>query len=50
MQIKTTESPDFYTFTQRQAIAQYVYQTVDRDFNIFGGQIPLVFGQDFDQV
>jgi len=37
MQIKTAESPDFYTLTRRQAIAQYVDQTFDRDVNIFGG-------------
>ena len=50
MQIKTTESPDFYTLTCRQAIAQYFYQTIDRDFNIFGGQVALVFRQHSDQV
>jgi len=50
MQIKTTESPDFYPLTCRQTIAQYVYQTINRDFNIPGGQVALVFSQYFDQV
>jgi len=49
-QIETTKSPDFYAFTRRQAIAQYVHQAFDRDINIFGGQIALVFRQCLDEV